>query len=461
MRSPLVLGASLATGFCIGQLVHRADFQKPEVSSDRGVALGEPVTPSQRDSDAAGTEGAPLLGASEGEAFPALPAERQKEALSRLSARILKGGGTGDMLLLAKLVGSLSFEQASSLWEQLPSQEGAKPDPSESARNALAERLASLDPGRVLQMGSASSDSRLARAAVVAMAQKNGADAIRALAQMPEKFQGSVASEMRGSFNEDLSKASGTIEGMAAVLKENPQLLNPKSPSEGAVRRILGQVASRAAATDPAGAMAEVRRLAADLVQVKPGEDAKAAESAFVARIGSQMTKAMRSDAPAAERAVFNALADSEKNEVQVALEAAARFRSGGVEEAIQFAEKQGKEQFTKNAAGGVWWSLSQMDRPAAMQWIETLPQGAFREGALNSLMQEAAFRSRSWGDSTETIRAGAELLSRASKLDYYAQMAGQTRGSGLSKSEFIASLPLSEVDKSELRRRMAPIRAK
>jgi hypothetical protein len=173
------------------------------------------------------------------------------------------------------------------------------------------------------------------------------------------------------------------------------------------------------------------------------------------------MTKAMRSDAPAAERAVFNALADSEKNEVQVALEAAARFRSGGVEEAIQFAEKQGKEQFTKNAAGGVWWSLSQMDRPAAMQWIETLPQGAFREGALNSLMQEVAFRSRSWGDSTETIRAGAELLSRASKLDYYAQMAGQTRGSGLSKSEFIASLPLSEVDKSELRRRMAPIRAK
>jgi hypothetical protein len=142
-------------------------------------------------------------------------------------------------------------------------------------------------------------------------------------------------------------------------------------------------------------------------------------------------------------------------------LEAAARFRRGGVEEAVQFAEKQGKEQFTKNAAGGVWWSLSQLDRPAAMQWIETLPQGAFREGALNSLMQEAAFRSRSWGDSTETIRAGAELLSRASKLDYYAQLAGQSRGPGISKSEFIASLPLPESDKSELRRRMAPIRAR
>jgi hypothetical protein len=461
MRSPLVLGASLVAGFCVGQLVHRGDFLQSGASSEGGGEPSQSVTPAQRDLDAAGTETVPLLGTSEGEAFPSLPEERQKEVLSRLSARLLKGGGTGDMLLLAKLVGGLSFEQAAGLWEQLPAHEGSKSDPSESARNALAERLASMDPSRVLQMGSASADPRLARAAVVAMAQKNGADAIRALAQMPEKFQASVAAEMRGSFNEDLSKASGTIGGMAAVLKENPQLLNPKSPSEGAVRRILGQVASRAAAVDPAGAMAEVRRMAADVVQVKPGEDPKAAESAFVARIGSQMTKAMRSDAPVGERAVFNALADSEKNEVQVALEAAARFRSGGVEEAIQFAEKQGKEQFTKNAAGGVWWSLSQLDRPAAMQWIETLPQGAFREGALNSLMQEALFRSRSWGDSMESIRAGNELLSRASKLDYYAQLAGQTRGPGISKSEFIASLPLPEADKSELRRRMAPIRAK
>jgi hypothetical protein len=365
------------------------------------------------------------------------------------------------MLLLAKWVGGLGFEQAATLWEQLPREPGAKPDPSDGARSALVERLAALDPNRVLEMGRTTEDPTLAQAAVVALAHKSGAEAIRALAQLPDKFQASVAAAMRGSFNDGLSKASGSLATMAAALKENRQLLDPKSPSEGVVRRFLGQVASQAAATDPEATMAEVRRMAAGLVQPKPGEDPKVAESALVARIGSQMTRAMRADAPGSERVVFDSLADNEKNEVQVALEAAARFRSGGVEEAIRFAEKQGKEQFAKNAAGGVWRSLAQQNRPLAMQWIETLPQGASRDGALGFLSQEAAFRTRSWGDSEETIRAGAELLSRTSKLDYYALLAGQSRGPGVSRSEFIAGLPLPEADKSELRRRMAPIRAK
>ena len=75
--------------------------------------------------------------------------------------------------------------------------------------------------------------------------------------------------------------------------------------------------------------------------------------------------------------------------------------------------------------------------------------------------MQEAAFRSRSWGDSTEAVRAGDELLSKTSKLDYYAFLAGQNRASGLSRSEFIESLPLPEADRMELRRRLAPIQSK
>jgi hypothetical protein len=169
----------------------------------------------------------------------------------------------------------------------------------------------------------------------------------------------------------------------------------------------------------------------------------------------------MRSDAPQAERAVFDSLADNEKNNLQVTMEAAARFRAGGAEEAIRFAEKQSKEQFTKDAAAGVWWSLAQKDRSAALQWLESLPQGPFREGALNSFIQETSFKTRSWGDASETIRAGAELLSRTSKLDYFAMLASQSRGPGASRSEFIASLPIPDADKTELRRRLAPIRAK
>jgi hypothetical protein len=460
MRPPIVLGASLLAGFCGGSLVHQGVLWPPGASSASGTVAAQTETaefggPEPRD-EGPGS----VLGAAEGETFNTLPEARQRDGLVRLSAKILREGGTGDMLLLAKLVGGLNFDQAATLWEQLPKDTAAKPDPSDGARGALVERLAALDPDRVLQMGRAAEDPRLAQAAVVALAQKSGAEAIRAFAQLPDKFQASVASAMRGSFNDGLAKASGSLATMAAALKENPQLLDPKSPSEGVVRRFLGQVASQAAATDPEAAMAELRRMAAGLVQPKPGEDPKVAESALVARIGSQMTRAMRADAPESERVVFNSLADTEKNEVQVSLEAAARFRSGGVEEAIRFAEKQGKEQFAKSAASGMWGALAQANRPEALRLIELL-QGSSREGALSSLMQEAAFRSRSWGDSAEPVLAGAELLSRSSKLDYYALLAGQNRGPGVSRSEFIAGLPLPEADKSELRRRMAPIRAK
>ena len=461
MRPPLVIGASLVAGFCGGLLVHRGVAPPAIASSERPLVVEQGVGDRSSGGGTAFTEAAVVLGAAEGEAFDALPEARQTEALTRLSAKLLKDGGTGDMLLLAKLVGGLNFEQAATLWEQLPKEADGKAAPTEGARSALLERLAALDPNRVLQMGKTGEDPKLVQAAVVALAQKSGADAIRALSGLPDKLQASVASAMRGSFNEGLSKASGSLASMAAALKENPQLLDPKSPAEGMVRRFLGQVASQAAATDPSTAMAEVRGMVAALVRPKPGEDPKAAESALVARIGSQMTRAMRADAPGSERVVFNALADTEKNEVQVALEAAARFRSDGAEEAIRFAEKQGKEQFTKNAASGVWWALAQQNRASALQWIETLPPGPFRDGALSSIMQEAAFRTRSWGESVEAVRAGAELLSRASKLDYYAQLAGQSRGQGVSQSEFIAGLPLPEADKSELRRRMAPIRAK
>jgi hypothetical protein len=461
MSPPLVLGFSLVAGFCAGLLVHRGTPLRGADSAKVSSAVGERGNTAEGGA-VAGEKGIAVRGVAEGESFSVLPLERQKEVLVRLGTKISRGGSTGDQLLLAETVGKLDFDQAATLLAKLPKEEeGAKTDPLDGTRSALAERLAALNPGRVLEMGKTAGDPKLAQAAVVAIAQKSGADAIRAIAQLPDKFQSAVVSEMKGSFNDGLARASGSIESIAAVLKENPKLMDPKAASEGAVRRILGQVASQAAAQDPAAAMADVRRLAAGLVEVKPGEDPKAAESALVARIGSQMTKAMRSDAPQSERVVFDSLADTEKNDVQVALEAVARFRTGGVEEAIRFAEKQSKEQFTKNAAGGVWWSLAQRDRPAAMQWIESLPPGPFRDGALNSFMQEASFRTRSWGDSGETVRAGAEFLSKSSKLDYFTMLAGQSRGTGISRSEFIASLPLPEGDKAELRRRLAPIRPK
>ncbi len=462
MKPPILLSASLAVGFCAGLATH---WGKP-VSAASESSLGTEGTGTgagqiqNRLGHPNEEPPASFLGVSDGAGFSALSPEKQKDAIARLSARLMKQGKCSDQILLARVAEGLSFEQAAAFRESLPKPESGKPDPNDKARGVLAERLAALDPARALEMGKTAEDPRFAQAAIMALAQKNGADALRALAELPDQFGARVAAEMRTGFNDGVGKASGTVAGMADVLRANPKLLDPKSSSEGAVRRFVGQVASQAASIDPVGAMADVRAMAASLVQPKPGEEPKAAESALVARIASQMTRAMRIDSPESERFVFNALADSEKNDVMVSMEAAARFRAGGVEDALQFAEKQGKEQFTKSAAGGVWWSLAQQDRASAMQWIETLPQGSFRDGALNSIIQESAFRTRTWDNPDESLKAAEDLLSRRSKLDYYALMAGQRRG-GLSSSEFIAGLPLPEVDKNELRRRMAPIRAK
>jgi hypothetical protein len=144
-----------------------------------------------------------------------------------------------------------------------------------------------------------------------------------------------------------------------------------------------------------------------------------------------------------------------------VALEASARFRETGVDPAIQFAEKQTSPQFSKDAARGVWWSLAQQDRGSAMQWIESLPPGTFRDGALSSVMQEAAFRTRTFGETEEAVKAGNELRSTRTKLDYFTTLAQQRRADGSSQSEFISSLALPESEKLELRRRLAPIRLK
>ena len=464
MKPPILLSASLAAGICTGiaarwsDLVDRPSAPPPAVSDvSRMGGTADSTAPSNPDAPAP-AEG-PLPGSSESEEFHTLNPEKQRDALLNLSTRLAKGGTCGDQLLLARVVNELSFEQASVLLGNLITPEGGKADASTAARTVLLERLASLNPERALELGKNSEDPKATQTALMALAQKNGADALRALAQLPEKFRGSVMGEMRQGFTDGIGKATGTLSELTAALKANPQLLDPKSNTEGTVRRLVGQVASQAATADPSAAMRDVRKMAADLVP--PGENSKSAESALVAKIASQMTRTLRADGGSADLVVFNSLADNEKNGTMVTLEAAAQFRRQGTDAAIQFAEKQTSDQYSKDAATGVWWSLAQQDRTSALQWIESLPQGSFRDGALNSVMQESWFRTRSWGDTEQSIKAGKDLISKRSQLDYFSAMAQQRRGEGTSPSEFISSLPLPEADKRELRRRMAPIQTK
>lgn len=461
MKPAIPLSASLLVGVCAGLAAHWSELAPGKNASALPASADSPSvseTPIAREE----REQATVMSASETEAFHTLSSQQQLETLQRLSQRIFKRGGScRDELLLARVVAELSFDQALAAMDGLSKPEDGKNDASSITRASLAERLAAADPKRALALGTKNEDPKVAEAAIAAMAQKNGADALRALAELPDKFRGAVASSMRGGVADGVGKASGTIAEMTAVLKENPQLFDPKSNSEGAVRRMLGQVATQAAIADPTAAMADVRKLAAALAQVKPGEDPKPAESAIVARIAPQMTRVLRFESPAAARAVFNSLADGEKNDMMVTLEAAARYRESGVDTALQFAEKQGRDQHAKDAAGGVWFSLAQENRASALQWIDSLPSGPFRDGALNSVAQEALYRTRSWGDPQEAVKAGMELRSAAAKLDYFTSLASQRRSDGSSQSEFIAALPLPEAEKTELRRRLAPIKAK
>jgi hypothetical protein len=461
MQPSVLISSSLAVGLLAGVAVHWEDFSATKsvpTDTSETIRTDSSLANSRTEGVIEDPAASPLRGQSESEAFSGLSAEQQKTLILKLSSRFTKGADCSDQLLLAKAVNELDYERAKTLWESITKTGGQRQDPTDAAHKALGERLAALDPTRALELGKASEDPSISKSAILAIAQRNGADAIRALAQLPEKFQKSVSDEMMVSFTEGVGKASGTLAEITAALKADPQIINPKSQSERAVRRLIGQVASQAAAADPERAMGELRQMAAALVSVKPGEDPKAAESALVARIAAQMTQALRSDAPNSARAVFNALADSEKNATMVALEASARFRENGTETAIQFAEKQTSPQLSKEAARGVWWSIANQDRGAAMRWIESLPQGPFRDGALNSVMQEAGLRTRTLGQTEEALKAGAELLSLRSKVDYFAALAQQRRGDSSSQSEFISNLPLPEPEKLELRRRLAPI---
>jgi hypothetical protein len=78
--------------------------------------------------------------------------------------------------------------------------------------------------------------------------------------------------------------------------------------------------------------------------------------------------------------------------------------------------------------------------------------------------MVDAWNESRTWGSSQAAIEAGAKLASRSSQLDYYTTLMADRPERSYSQrranSEVIASLPVSEAERQELQRRLAPIKA-
>jgi hypothetical protein len=447
MKTIALLSASAVGGLCLG-LVLESGGRAVERSASGGAAFGLPAANPAGEAPVATA----LPGQAEAETFSSLPLERQQETLQRWVSKRASLRGTGDELMMLRAVKTLSYEQAVALLEGFASATAGKGDSVDFVRVALKERLAALDPKLALEQGRQRGDSQLRSAAVVALMQKNAAEGLRAVGQLSEKEREGVWDLARAS-----TKPGGSIQELTALLKEMPELAKVSAFSLG-MEGSLEFMAARRMAVDPAGGLGELRQIAAELLAAKGLGNTGPSEQQQQIHLIMGMMMELRSLSPEAARTVFDALSEAEKSNFVVSMEAAARLKETGVDAAIRFAESQTNADFVKEAARGVWQALAQQDRTSALQWIDSLPEGPFREGVFSSVMRDALMRTRTSRNALDAFQAGAELLSKKTQLDYYSFLVSQNP---LAPSEVIASLPLSDADKQELRRRAAPVKVK
>jgi hypothetical protein len=238
---------------------------------------------------------------------------------------------------------------------------------------------------------------------------------------------------------------------------------------QGGVEGCAAWLAARRMAFDPEGGLAEMRQISSALraaqAQTDSNGQAKSGGEPQLLHLPMLTMLELQELSPEAARRVFDSLSETEKNRFMISLEASARLKEMGADAAIRFAETQSSEDSVKEAARGIWRGLAQQDRSSALQWIESLPPGSFREGVMEAVRSEAAMRNRAAGSASGAsgyLEAGAELLSRESQLDFYASVLSKNKAASnqaIAPSELISSLPISDADKQELRRRMAPVK--
>ncbi|RFC42328.1 MAG: hypothetical protein DVB28_001944 [Verrucomicrobia bacterium] len=450
LQTALVLGGALGAGALAGWL-GQEPLPSPVLPAAAPTSV-ESVAGGLPENAEGAAPAAPLANQSVPERFGDFDLQKQTEVLVRLENKLGKDGAASALLVLAKIAQQLSAEQAAALLEAFP----AGKIENEEVRRFLAERLAAEDPQRALELGKKLGDGKLLSAAVAALGEKNAAQALQAVADLPEKQRKEVLERFLSQ--REGSRFGGSVDEVVAVLKQNPTILS--SGASGLLGNMLAEMALR----NPAEALARVQSLAAEISSAAKADpnDHSSGPQAVSHGMWQGLLGELRTRDPRAASEFFDSIPDAAKTSWMFPEEALYRFREGGVDAAIALAEKQSNEDFTKRAASGVWWGFAQQDRPAALSWIESLPEGAFRQGVLRSVMMDSWLQSMNWGSDRTAIEAGAALLSKNSQLDYYASLMSDRRfgGMGSSPSEIIAMLPLSEGEKLELYRRIAPIKA-
>jgi hypothetical protein len=226
--------------------------------------------------------------------------------------------------------------------------------------------------------------------------------------------------------------------------------------------RFLGTMLAQSETNDPATLLARVQGLAAELTTIPKDANGHDVTSDGVSKfMFNGLVEEMRARDSRAASAFFDAIPDSAKTAWMFPAEAFSRFKDNGIDAAIKLSESQTNEDFAKRAASGAWWGLAQKNRDTALEWIESLPQGPFKQGVLGAVMMDSIMRSASWGSGSEqaTIEAGATLLSKNSQMDYYAYLAGSKWLNG--SPGLIERLPISDAERLEIYRRLAPIKSK
>jgi hypothetical protein len=474
------IGLSLATGASLGALTRRS----PEPQSAAGPTQS-PASPSPSTLPASGPGNASpskpstlnpgqatdpaLPNASETQQFASMDLSKQQEMLERVSARFPNRRDTPPSLLLwiHRAVAQLSPDQAASLLEALASND-QKDGPSESA---LASRLAAADPQRALELGKKLSSSKITGAALASIAQKDGAEALRVIAQLPKELRNNALESYR---KEKSTRVGGSFETLAQTLKQNPELLTAYQ-SHWEMCSLIGNSLGQLALTDPQTALNQVRDLASTLEAQSAQDGSESAggrdgrrsrrgggphtTSPISSTVESALAE-MRSTSVQAASAFFDSLSEKEKSPWMASREAVSRFSSGGIEAAVSFAEKQSSDESMRSAALGTWWSLAEKDIVTASKWIDSLPAGPFRQGVLTAVMLNAWNQSSSWGDTQTAIEAGQRLSSRNAQLDYFANLMTDRHGSPRNVAEMLQELPLTEPEKRQLIEKLAPIPA-
>ncbi len=464
----IILSAAAAAGFLAGRVAApESTAEGPSVRTSTPHRVDQPPA-ANRSADSLATSPTNF---SELHGFKDLSLEEQTARLFRISSQFEKRSEQrrfgpprpdadfppGLQIWLARTISELSPDQTSALLESLAAKNSGQNR--DFVSRLLAERLAAADPQRTLDLGKKTGDRRILSAAIESIAHQSGAQAIRTVAALPEEQRSRIWDNV--AFNNSVMPG-GSFQEMAAALKESPGLLS----RDRGLTRMLGVALANTALQDPSAALELVKSLNSELERPGNEEDGNrryrrgGPDSSLTAQLLQSTLSEVRAISPEAASRLFDNLSPKEKSAWMHSEEAVSRFQSQGIESAIQFAEKQTDSESARFAALGTWSALAQRDRDAAFQWIDSLPEGSFRQGVLTGVMLDTWRNSSTWGSERAAIEAGAALQNPSTRMEYYSYLLQRPFGSrGTSRSETVDSLPISEPEKAQLLQRLAPIK--